>query len=84
MKKEIEDLVLKTINDNELIKINDKLYLKKYQKDILDFYHIDYYSCSDINSLLFLIEEISSDDNEDLAEVANDLQEFHYYHYTNK
>ena len=85
MKKEIEDFVFKTINDNELIKINEKLYLKKYQKDLLDLYHIDYTSCADINSLLFLIEEVlDEDDDSALEEVALDLQELEYYQYTHK
>ncbi len=85
MEKKIEDFVFKTINDNELIKINEKLYLKKYQKDLLDLYHIDYNSCADINSLLFLIEEVlDEDDDSALEEVALDLQELEYYQYTHK
>ena len=86
MNKDLENFIDKTILDNSLIKINDKLYLKKYQKDILDAYHIAYHTCSDINSLLFLIDEALEEslDIEALEEVSAELQEFQYYNYTNK
>ena len=87
-KNDIDDFINDTIKKNALVKINDKLYLKQYQMEILDYYKIDYRSCKDINSVLFLIEEAISDNEgeefELLDEVANSLQEFNYYNYTNK
>lgn len=88
MNKEIEDLVNNTINDNSLVKINDKLYLKKYQIEVLDYYHIEYQKCSSVSEILFLIEDILEneevEDSDLLDEVATSLQEFNYYHNTNK
>lgn len=85
--KNIEELINNTIHNNELVKINDKLYLTKEQMAILDVNHINYQSCSSISEVLLLIEDILStepDDFDDLDEVAKSLQEFQYYHYTNK
>lgn len=86
--EEIENLVNDLIKKNELVKINDKLYLKREQMEILDFYKIDYKNCQDINSILFLIDKtIEDNEGEDfllLDEVANSLQEFNYYHYVHK
>lgn len=88
MNKEIEDLVNNTIHNNSLVKINDKLYLKKYQIEVLEYYHIDYQNCSSVSEVLLRIEEVL--DNEEvedydvLEEVALSLQEFNYYHNTNK
>ncbi len=88
MKKEIKDLVEKTIHNNSLVKINDKLYLKQYQIEVLDYYHIEYQKCSSVSEILFLIEEIvdneEGEDDDILEEVALSLQEFNYYHNTNK
>ena len=88
MNKEIEDSVNKTINNNSLVKINDQLYLKKYQIEILEYYHIEYQKCSSVSEILFLIEEILEngevEDSDVLEEVTMSLQEFNYYHNTNK
>ena len=88
MKEEIKALIDDTINKNSLVKINDKLYLKKYQMEILDVYHIPYKTCFSIPEVLLLINEVlENEEVEDydlLEEVASSLQEFHYYQYTNK
>jgi hypothetical protein len=88
MDNKIKDLISETINNNSLVKINDNLYLKRYQIDVLDSYHIDYKTCSSVSELLFLIDDILENDEIDdydmLAEVADSLQEFNYYHNTNK
>lgn len=88
MNKEIEDLVNKTINNNSLVKINDALYLKKYQMEMLTYYHIEYQNCSSVSEILFLIDEaLDNEEVEDydkLEELALSLQEFQYYHNTNK
>lgn len=87
MNDDMRSFIEETILNNNLVKINDKLYLKKYQIDILDIYHIEYKNCSSISEILFLIDEFLEDsdgDSEELEEVADSLQEFNYYHNTNK
>ena len=81
---EIDRIVQEVFEENQLEKINDKLYLTKHQKDILDRYDIDYRSKS-IDELLFEIEDILNyEDNEELDKLSMDLAEFNYYHNTNK
>ncbi len=88
MKEEIQKMVDDTIYKNSLVKISDKLYLKQYQMEVLDYYHIEYQKCSSVSEILFLIEEVLDneevEDYEVLEEVATSLQEFQYYHNTNK
>ncbi len=88
MNKDIEDLIKETINKNSLIKVNDQLYLKQYQIEVLDFYHIEYKKATTVSEILLLIEEVLENDfsldMEALDEVAQSLQEFNYYHNTNK
>ncbi len=80
-KEEMEEFINETITLHRLVKINNQLYLKQYQKELLDLYHIPYQNCSSIKEILFLLEEENS---EELEELANSLQEFSYYHETNK
>ena len=82
MKEEIKTFIDEAINKNSLVKINDQLYLKRYQIEVLEYYGIDPKKCSSISEILFLIEEIENE--EQLEEVALSLQEFQYYHNTNK
>lgn len=88
MNKEIKKLIDETIHNHSLVKINDQLYLKKFQIEILDLYHIDYRKCSSVSEILFLIEDAITngevEDEEALEEVSLSLQEFNYYHNTNK
>lgn len=83
----IEDFVDNIMNENKLVKINENLYLKKYQIDILEMFHIEYQKCSTISEILFFIDEVLESDEGDmeaLEEVADSLQEFNYYHNTHK
>lgn len=88
LNKDIEKLIKETVNRNSLVKINDKLYLKQYQVEVLEYYHIDYKNVSSLSEILLLIEEVLETDNsiekDTLEEVALSLQEFQYYHNTNK
>lgn len=77
----LENFINNTIHNNSLVKINDKLYLKQYQINLLELNHIPYQNCSSINEILLLLSDNYDDD---LEELANSLQEFNYYHYTNK
>ena len=87
MKEEINNYIDDIVNKNSLVKINNNLYLKRYQIDVLDIYHIDYKNCSSVSEILFLIDDVLEDsdsENDLLEEVAESLQEFNYYHNTNK
>ena len=82
---DLEALVSNLLKDNSLVKINNKIYLTKYQIDVLNKYHIEYNCCSDIKEILFLIEDyLDIDYEEELDEVAKSLQEFNYYNFTYK
>ena len=81
---DLDRIVQDIFEQNQLEKINDKLYLTKHQIDILDRYDIDYKTKS-IDELLFEIEDILNyEDNEELDKLSMDLAEFNYYHNTNK
>ena len=83
----IDEYINDIMTQNNLVKINDNLYLKKYQIDVLETFHIEYKSCASISEILFLIDEALESDTGDtdlLEEVALQLQEFNYYHNTNK
>lgn len=88
MNEDIKNYIDKTIHKHSYVKVNDKLYLKQYQIDVLEYYHIDYKKCMSVSEILFLIEDVlESDDGLErdlLEEVAMSLQEFQYYHNTNK
>ena len=82
---DLEKLINDAINDNSLVKINEKIFLTKYQIAVLERYHIEYKFCSDIKEILFLIDDyLENDYEEELDELAKNLQEFSYYNYTNK
>ena len=83
MKEEIKTFIDEAINNISLVIINDQLYLKRYQIEVLEYYGIDPKKCSSISEILFLIEDILENE-EQLEEVALSLQEFQYYHNTNK
>ncbi|MBQ6687175.1 MAG: hypothetical protein IJN03_01470 [Bacilli bacterium] len=82
---DLDKLINNAINDNSLVKINSNIYLTKYQIAILDRFHIEYNNCSDIKEILFLIDEyLESEYEEELDELAKNLQEFSYYNFTHK
>ena len=81
----IDDIVKKTHEELKLNKINDNLYLTNKQIEVLERYDINYNT--NIESLMFELEEILNDsdgDLSDLEEVSNAISEFNYYHNTNK
>ena len=85
--KEIDNIVLKTINDNKLKKINN-IYLSNRQIDILNMYNIDYKNVTDIKQLIFKIEDYLYENNyietDELENLSLELSEFNYYYNTNK
>lgn len=85
--KQYIDNVASNIHTSFLKKINDSLYLNDDEIQILKKYKINYKSCNDYNSLLYLIDEILDDDYDDLSdleELSRNIAERNYYMYTNK
>ena len=81
---ELDRVIQDIFEENQLEKINDKLYLTRKQIDILKRNDIDY-SNKTIDELMFEIEDIlNQEDNEELDRLSMDLAEFNYYHNTNK
>ena len=84
-KDDIENIVNETLNAQELVQINKNLYLTNYQRQVLEQYHIPYQSCQSGRELLFLLSDIVDDEEYDeLEEVARQIDEFAYYHETDK
>lgn len=81
--------------DEESLVAGEKSFLKKYnniyisedQKSILDKYNINIYNYSNINELIYDIEECLNDsfeDLEDLEWVSESISEYNYYNNVNK
>lgn len=81
MDKDITEIFNKTINDNKLKKINS-YYLSNYQMNVLDNFNIPYSKCGTARDLLYYLQDIV--DDEELDEVAREIEEYAYYHETNK
>jgi len=85
VKLDLENLINNAINDNSFVKINDKIYLTKYQISVLERFHIGYQKCTEIKDILFLIDDyLEGEYEEELDELAKNLQEFNYYNFTHK
>lgn len=81
LKKYVEEVS----KQNQLKKINDSLYLTNYQAKVLEDYHIPYKDCKSTRDILFLLEDNYDDEEfEELDEIARQLEEYSYYHETNK
>ena len=81
MDQDITEIFNKTINDNKLKKINS-YYLSNYQMNVLDNFNIPYSKCETARELLYYLQDIV--DDEELDEVAREIEEYAYYHETNK
>ena len=69
------------INENQINKINEHIYLTNKQIEVLNNHQINYQDCHDLKELLFLMDDI---DDEEIDEIAMDISELNYYQYTNK
>ena len=82
----------KEINIDDLISnkymhkmINNYVFLSDYQIEILNKYNIDPYSYSNINELMYVIDEVLEEDNyDDLDIIYMEISEFNYYTNTDK
>lgn len=81
------DSLIKELNiESDYIKRRSNgLYLSDNQIEVLRKYGINYEKYTNLNSLIFEIEEILNEQElEDLEEVSSKLAELNYYNNTNK
>ena len=65
--------------------IKKGIFLTEYQLDVLSRNGIDANSCGSINDLMYMIDEILDEsDDEELDAVYNEISEFNYYSNVNK
>lgn len=65
--------------------IKKNIFLSEYQIDVLSRNGINVYECGSINDLMYLIDEILDEtDDEELDIVYNEISEFNYYNNVNK
>lgn len=79
-REEIEESVSKVLEANTYEQVNKNLYLTKYQKQVLEEYHIPFQDCQNSKELLFLLSDIIDDEEYDeLENVAREIAEYDYY-----
>ena len=84
MEQEINEII-KEIGTNFLEKQSNGMMLRRDQISILKKYSIDYLKYTNIESLIYEIEEILNKEYfEDLDNLSQELAEFNYYNNTNK
>ena len=65
--------------------IKKGFFLSDYQLEVLSKYNININDVGSINELIYEIDIILEEEEyEDLAQIANEIQEFNYYLNTNK
>ena len=84
MNEELKN-ILKSIENNKLVKVNDNITLTNNQIEILDRYKIDYKTSNSIRDLMLKIEDyIDYNNNYELENLLDTLSERNYYENTNK
>ena len=84
MNEELKN-ILKSIESNKLVKVNDNITLTNNQIEILDKYKIDYKTSNSIRDLMLKIEDyIDYNNNDELENLLDTLSERNYYENTNK
>ena len=84
MNEELKNM-LKSIESNKLVKVNDNITLTNNQIEILDRYKIDYKTSNSIRDLMLKIEDYTDyDNNDELENLLDTLSERNYYENTNK
>lgn len=77
-----EIMINDLVKEHELIKVNERITLTQYQKEVLEKYQIPYNTCNSMNEIIFYIEDILNEDCidcEDLESVSTTLAEVDYY-----
>lgn len=81
----LENVIENIIEQNTLEKVNDKIYLTKYQIQVLEENNIPYKSCNTMSELIFLLSDITEEEEfDELENVARQIEEFHYYNEVRK
>ena len=82
---EIEELVgLKDVDKNLLKVRKNGLTLTDNQASTLDKYNIDASKCGSMSELLYMIDQVDDDDDDELTYLAEQLAENNYYQNTRK
>ena len=81
MEEELEKIMRETTEKETLEKVNDHLYLTKYQIDVLNRFSISIQDMKDVRELLYYLSDIALDEEYDeLEEVAREINDYYYYH----
>ncbi len=80
MENDIEKSITQIIQDQTLEKVNQHLYLTRYQQQVLEKYHIPYQECQNYKELFFFLSDILDEEElDELEEVAREISERDYY-----
>lgn len=83
--EQIKKIVKEEYNQKQMHKIRENgLFLSDNEIDLLKRYGIDYKNYSNIMQLIYKIDEINEDDDEELDLLASYLSEQYYYNNVNK
>lgn len=81
MEEEFEKILLETTKNETLKKINEHLYLTKYQLDVLNRFSIPVQDMKDVRELLYYLSDVVDEEEYDeLEEVAREINDYYYYH----
>lgn len=82
---EIEELVGLKDSDNNFLKARaNGLLLTDNQLSTLERYNIDAGKCGSMTELLYMIDQVDDDDDDELTYLADQLAETNYYQNTRK
>ena len=83
---DIEKLVKDVYEDKSFIKNRGNgIYLSDNDIEVLKRYDIDYKKYGNLNELIFDIESLlDEEDDEELEDICSKLSEIYYYNYVNK
>ena len=78
----IDDLISSKYMHKEIKK---GIFLSEYQIEVLNRYYINPFECGSINDLMYQIDEVLYEcDEDDLDAVYKEISEFNYYSNVNK
>lgn len=71
---------------NSFKECSNGLFLTNYEISVLEKYKINYLNCASLKDIIFLVEDILTEDNtlDDLENISKSISERDYYLNTNK
>lgn len=71
---------------NSFKECSNGLFLTNYEISVLEKYKINYLDCTSLKDIIFLVEDILTEDNtlDDLENISKSISERDYYLNTNK